>query len=111
RMFKWLFTGALALSIGLCGWHYWQQRQKIDDTGYEIERKQIEIQRVQAIVNEVLAYQKQKDALQIRIDIINQQKQNQKGPAPAIAQLANVDPASIDSVAVIGGKDLVINRR
>jgi len=53
----------------------------------------------------------QKDALQKRIDLINQMKQRQRTAASAIAKLSGVEPTTIESAAVVNNTELVINRR
>ncbi len=110
-MFKWLLVIAVTLSLLFCVWRDYEGQRKLAATRAEIARTKTELQPFQQIADEVSAYEKQKDALQKRIDIINQLKQNQKGAANAVAKLANVDGSSIDSIAVAGGNDLVINRR
>jgi hypothetical protein len=109
-VFKWLLVIALTISVGLCAAAEWMSRRTFGERRAEIAAKRAEIQPLLPIVEQVKAYEKQKDALQKRIDAINPLKQNQKGPADAIAKLASVDATGIDSVAVVG-KDLVINRR
>ena len=60
------------------------------------------------IAAEVERYTVAKDDLQRRIDMINQLKQNQKGPSGAMKVLSGVDPFLIDSVA-IDDKTITIN--
>lgn len=110
-MFKWIAAGALVLSIAFCAAAEFVARQKLEDRRAQIATLQGEQQPVLKYVREVEDFQRQKDALQKRIDIINQLKQNQQGPAIAVAKLANADPSSIDSVAVVNNQELVVNRR
>jgi Tfp pilus assembly protein PilN len=109
-VFKWILVIALTLSVAFCAATEWISRRTLASRRAEIAAKRTEVEPLRPIVEEVEAFQRQKDALQKRIDAINQLKQNQKGPAEAIAKLASVDATGIDSVAVTG-KDLVINRR
>lgn len=109
-MFKWILVIALTLSVAFCAAAELISQRRLRDRRDEIAAKRAEIQPLRPIVGEVKAYEKQKDALQKRIDAINQLKQNQKGPAEAIAKLATIDSAGIESAAV-AGRDLRINRR
>jgi hypothetical protein len=109
-MFKWIFGLALLVSIAFCAAVDYSYRQKAAFYRLEIERRRADVARVQPLVNEIESYQTKKDALQRRIDRINQLKRQQRGPAPALAKLAGVDPQGVESIAVVG-QELVVNRR
>ena len=109
-MFKWVLVIALAASIAFCAVMEFRSRQTLGDSQKEIASKRAEIVPLQSFVNEVSAYQVKKDALQKRIDVINQLKTQQRGPAAALEKLADVDPDGVESIAVVG-KELVVNRR
>ena len=109
-VFKWLLVIALTISVAFCAAAEWMSRRTLASRRAEIAAKRTEIQPLLPLVEEVKAFEKQRDALQKRIDAINQLKQHQKGPAPALTLLAKVDPSNVDSIAVIND-DLVINRR
>ena len=109
-MFKWILVIALTLSVAFCAAMEWQSRQKLAERRAEVAAKRAEIEPLRPIVNEVIAFEKQRETLQKRIDAINRMKQHQKGPAAALALLAKVDTSDVDSIAVIND-DLVINRR
>lgn len=110
-MFKWLLVTALTLSLLFCAWREFESQRTLRRMHADIAAAEAELRSNKGMDAEVRAYVRQKDALQKRIDAINQIKQQQKGPAGAVAKLAVMDTADIESVAVVGGNELVINRR
>jgi Tfp pilus assembly protein PilN len=105
---RYVALAAIIASLTLClGLELLSQR-KIAERNAIIEQKKREVQPFSALVAEVQGYQVTKDGLQRRIDIINQLKQNQKGPSNAMKILASVDPSVIDSIA-IDDKTITIN--
>lgn len=109
-MFKWVLLITLALSAGFCAWREYEAQRRLAQVRADIVRIQEELRSRKAIDDDVQRYVRQKDALQKRIDAINQQKMHQKGVADAIDKLAAVDSAHVESVAVVN-HDLVMNRR
>jgi len=67
--------------------------------------KTTEAQRLEAIIKEVEDYQKRKDNLQKRIDLINQLKQGQKGPVRIMDQISKdlPDLVWLDKLTMSGG--------
>ena len=110
-MFKWLLAIAFALSVAFCAWREYEAQRNLRQIRTDIASAEAELRTNQAIDGEVQAFVKQKDALQRRIDAINQLKQHQKTAADAVAKLAGVDAADVESIAVVDGNNLVINRR
>ena len=110
-MFKWFLVIALTLSLLFCAWGEFEAQRTLRQMHADIAAAEAELRTNKAMDAEVQAYQRQKDALQKRIDAINHMKQQQKGPAGALAKLADIDAADVESVAVVGGNELVINRR
>ena len=110
-MFKWILAVALILSLLVCGAADLIAERRLADLRADIARKRAELRPLHDLDQEVIAYQKQKDALQQRIDIINQLKLNQKGAADAVAKLAALGPeaATVESAAVVDAGALVIN--
>ena len=68
-------------------------------------QKQAEATRLEQIIKDVEDYQKQKDNLQKRIDLINQLKQNQKGPVQMMDHISQdlPDLVWLDKMTVSGG--------
>ncbi len=108
-MFKWLTT-ALALSILVCACCELAAQRTLRERRAMIAARRAELEPLRDIANEVASYNRMKDALMQRIDVINQQKLNQKTAADAVAKLAGVDPNDVESAAVVD-KELVVNRR
>jgi type IV pilus assembly protein PilN len=69
-------------------------------------QRSAEAQKLEAIIKEVEDYQKRKDSLQQRIDLINQLKQNQKGPVRIMDQISRdlPDLVWLDTLDISGGK-------
>jgi type IV pilus assembly protein PilN len=70
------FVVALIAALG----YWWTETSKRDEVKALAATKQTEADKLESIIKDVENYQKRKDNLQKRIDLINQLKQNQKGP-------------------------------
>ena len=99
--------GALA-----AGGYYFYYKRALAEKQAVVEQKALEAQKLEAIINEVQDYQRRKDSLQQRIDLINQLKQNQKGPVRIMDQISRdlPDLVWIDSMDIIGGR-IALNGR
>ena len=102
------------LLIGLLlavGYWLWEKRElkKRQDVMAE---KTIEAQKLESIIKEVADYQKQKENLQNRINLINQLKQNQKGPVRIMDQISRdlPDLVWLDSMDITGGRVTLAGR-
>ena len=75
-------------------------------------QRQVEAQKLESIIAEVEAFQKRKDSLQNRIDLINQLKQNQRGPVRIMDRISQdlPDLVWLDRMAVAGNR-ITINGR
>jgi type IV pilus assembly protein PilN len=71
-----------------------------------------EAQKLESIIKEVDDYQKRKDSLQQRIDLINQLKQNQKGPVRIMDQISRdlPDLVWLDSLDITAGRITLAGR-
>ena len=110
-MFKWILCIAFVLSLLFCGWREYDAQRRLEVLRADITHRRAELQSLHDIDQELRVYMMQRDALQKRIDLINQLKQSQRTPASAIAKLSGVGPTTIESAAVVNNTDLVINRR
>jgi type IV pilus assembly protein PilN len=83
------------------GWWLLEQRTLADKNEQVRTRKQ-DADRLESIIKDVAQYQTQKDNLQKRIDLINQLKQNQKGPVRIMDQISKdlPDLVWLDSMVV-----------
>jgi len=100
-----LVVGALILGVLIAaGWWYMQKRT-LAERQETVAQKQTEADRLQKIIDEVANYQKEKDNLKSRIDLIKQLKQNQRGPVLLMDRLSQdlPDLVWLDKMAVGGG--------
>lgn len=78
-----LLVGAL-----LAGGYWFWQKSALADRRETMALRETEAQKLEVIIKEVEDYTKRKDSLQQRIDLINQLKQNQKGPVRIMDQIS-----------------------
>ena len=91
--------------LGAAGYWFWYNRE-LKQRQETVEIKTQEAQKLEAIIKEVEEYQRRKDSLQQRIDLINQLKQNQKGPVRIMDQISRdlPDLVWLDSMDISGGR-------
>ncbi len=96
-----VFVGLLA-AVGYWLWEKRQLKQRQDI----VAERTAEAQKLESIIKEVDDYQKRKDSLQKRIDLINQLKQNQKGPVRIMDQISRdlPDLVWLDTMDITAGK-------
>lgn len=75
-----LMFGLLALGLVLAGGYWFLNKRTLANRQEQQAARQAEADKLQSIIDEVEAFQRRKDNLQKRIDLINQLKLNQKGP-------------------------------
>jgi Tfp pilus assembly protein PilN len=100
-----LVAGGLILGVLIgAGWWFWEKRT-LSDKQETVAVKTTEAQRLEAIIKEVEEYQKRKDNLQKRIDLINNLKQGQKGPVRIMDQISKdlPDLVWLDHLTMSGG--------
>ena len=108
-----IIVGMLVLLgiVAAVGYWYWYKRE-LAERQTIVEQKTQEAQKLEAIIREVEEYQRRKDSLQQRIDLINQLKQNQKGPVRIMDQISRDLPDLVWLDAVhIAGERVAINGR
>lgn len=101
-----LIVGILFLGlIGSAAYWLWEKRLLKERQDIVAERT-AEAQKLESIIKEVDDYQKRKDSLQKRIDLINQLKQNQKGPVRIMDQISRdlPDLVWLDTMDVTAGR-------
>jgi type IV pilus assembly protein PilN len=76
----------LGLLAGLGYWFF--MKNELADRQDVIAEREVQAQKLEQIIKEVEEYQKRKDSLQQRIDLIEQLKQNQKGPVRIMDQIS-----------------------
>jgi type IV pilus assembly protein PilN len=101
-----LVLGLVVLAaLGAAGYWFMMKRTLTEREETRAQR-QDEAQKLEAIIKEVEQYQKRKDSLQQRIDLINQLKQNQKGPVRIMDQISRdlPDLVWLDRLEIVGGR-------
>jgi Tfp pilus assembly protein PilN len=100
-----IIGGCFVLGLLLGAGYWWYEHSELVKKQDEVSRKQAEAQKLEAIIKKVDDYQKQKDTLQKRIDLINQLKQNQKGPVRVMDRISQdlPDLVWLDKMTVSGG--------
>ena len=108
-----IFILGFLLLAGLGAAGYWFMMDRVRDERVETRaQRQDEAQKLEAIIKEVEQYQKRKDSLQQRIDLINQLKQNQKGPVRIMDQISRdlPDLVWLDRLEIVGGRISITGR-
>ena len=100
-----LIIGGLVLGVLIAGGWWLTEKHKLSERQDLVATKQVEAQRLEAIIKEVEEYQRRKDSLQRRIDLINQLKQNQKGPVKIMDRISQdlPDLVWLDKLTMSGG--------
>jgi Tfp pilus assembly protein PilN len=100
-----LIVGGLVLGVLIAGGWWLTEKHKLSERKDLVATKQVEAQRLEAIIKEVEEYQRRKDSLQRRIDLINQLKQNQKGPVKIMDRISQdlPDLVWLDRMTMSGG--------
>ena len=102
-----VLIGVLAVLGVLAALGYWFWNKRVLSQRQEtVAQRSAEAAKLEAIIKEVDEYQKRKDNLQQRIDLINQLKQNQKGPVRIMDQVSRdlPDLVWLDTMDVSGGR-------
>jgi type IV pilus assembly protein PilN len=108
-----ILVGVLTL-LGIllaAGYWLWNKRE-LAQRKEIVQTRTLEAQKLEAIIKEVEDYQKRKDSLQQRIDLINQLKQNQKGPVRIMDQISRdlPDLVWLDTMTISGGRVTIAGR-
>jgi type IV pilus assembly protein PilN len=100
----------VGLVISLGYWLY--AKRNLANTIATMEQRKIEAQKLESAINAVNDFQKKKDSLQKRIDLINLLKQNQKGPVRIMDQVSRdlPDLVWLDSMKIAGGHISLVGR-
>lgn len=107
-----LIIGCLALGVLVAlGYWFWNKRELSQREEVRVQREG-EAQKLEAIIKEVAEFEKRKASLQQRIDLINQLKQNQKGPVRIMDQISRdlPDLVWLDSMEVAAGNVSIAGR-
>jgi len=101
-----LVIGLLVVGVLVAAGYWFIENRKLADRQETVRVRTAEAQKLESVIREVEAYQKQKDNLQKRIDLINQLKQNQKGPVRIMDRISQdlPDLVWLDRMAVNAGR-------
>ncbi|HEU4521907.1 MAG TPA: PilN domain-containing protein [Thermoanaerobaculia bacterium] len=107
-----LLLGFVGLAILLSAAYWFINKRTLANREETRAQRQVEAQKLEAIIAEVEAFQKRKDSLQMRIDLINQLKQNQRGPVRIMDRISQdlPDLVWLDRMSVAGNQ-ITINGR
>ena len=87
-----LMGGVIGLAILIGIVHYWVLRSQIKAQEEKIRIAQIEVARLEAVLKEVKDYEAKKARVQRKVDLINQLKQNQRGPVRLMDEVSKALP-------------------
>ena len=107
-----LIIGGLLLGGLIAGGWWLLEKRTLSDRRETVAAKTNEAQRLESIIKEVEEYQKRKDNLQKRIDLINQLKLSQKGPVRVMDQISRdlPDLVWLDKMTMSGGSITIEGR-
>ncbi len=107
-----IIIGLLAVSIVLAAGYWFVNNRLLASRQRTVAERQTEADKLESIIREVEEFQRRKDSLQNRIDLINQLKQNQKGPVRIMDQISRdlPDLVWLDKMSVAGGRISITGR-
>lgn len=107
-----LILGMLVLGLLAAAGYWFYEKRELAQRKETIAQREVEAQKLEAIIKEVEDYQKRKDSLQQRIDLINQLKQNQKGPVRIMDQISKdlPDLVWLDNMEIQAGSIKLVGR-
>ena len=82
-----LVVSCAVLGLVLAAGYWFMQKRTLSNRQEVVAARTQEAAKLEAIIKDVEEYQKRKDNLQARIDLINQLKQNQRGPVRIMDEL------------------------
>jgi len=107
-----LLIGLIVLGLVLAGGYWFLTKRRFADAEEKKATRTAEAQKLETVIKAVEDFQKQKDNLQKRIDLINQLKQNQKGPVRIMDQISRdlPDLVWLDRMDITNGKVTLAGR-
>lgn len=107
-----LVIGLSLLGIVLAAGYWFITDRRFADAEERVASRTAEAKKLETVIKAVEDFQKQKDNLQKRIDLINQLKQNQKGPVRIMDQISRdlPDLVWLDKMSIDAAKVTVIGR-
>jgi len=107
-----LVIAGILLGVLIAGGWWFLKNSTLKEKQEMVANKQAEAGRMQTIIKQVDDYTKRKESLQKRIDLINQLKQNQKGPVKIMDRISQdlPDLVWLDKMTMSGGLVTVTGR-
>lgn len=107
-----LLLGFVGLGLLVAAAYWFINNRTLNKLQVVVVARQAEADKLEAIIKEVEQFQRRKDSLQKRIDLINQLKQNQKGPVRIMDRISQdlPDLVWVDRLQVIGGRVSIAGR-
>jgi Tfp pilus assembly protein PilN len=107
-----LIVAGLVVGGLIAGGWWFVENNKLKERKATVDAKKQTAQRLEAIIKEVDDYTKRKESLQKRIDLINQLKQNQKGPVKVMDRVSQdlPDLVWLDRMKISGGMVTISGR-
>lgn len=87
-----LLGGALGLAALVVLVQWWLLSSQIKELDEKIRKDQLEVARLESVLKEVKDFEDKKARLQKKVDLINQLKQNQKGPVRLMDEVSSALP-------------------
>jgi type IV pilus assembly protein PilN len=107
-----IIAGLAVVAIVIMAGYWFVNNRALANRQETLVARKTEADKLEAIIKEVEEFQRRKDSLQNRIDLINQLKQNQKGPVRIMDQISRdlPDLVWLDKMTITGGH-ITINGR
>ena len=101
-----IIVGLVGVSLVVAAGYWFINNRLLARRQEEVRVRKAEADKLESIIKEVEDFQRRKDSLQNRIDLINQLKQNQKGPVRIMDQISRdlPDLVWLDKMSVAGGR-------
>jgi len=104
--------GLILLGLAVAGGYWFLKKRDLAARQEQVASKQLEAQKLEQIIKDVENYRKRKESLQQRINLINQLKQNQKGPVRVMDRISQdlPDLVWLDRLNMGGGAIAIAGR-
>jgi type IV pilus assembly protein PilN len=104
---QWLLAAGLVFGVLIAAFFWWQTKEEKEAQDREIAVAQAEVARLESVLKKVEDYKAKKAALETKIGIINDLKQNQRGPvrvmdyiSKALPELLWLDRMTMDDASI-----------
>ena len=87
-----LILGGLAIGVIVVGVQWWVEASRLAEQEEKNRQARQEVTRLEAVLKEVKDFEDKKANLQKKVDLINQLRQNQRGPVRLMDEVSNALP-------------------